>query len=45
MGNEEAKELMCTTDGHELRWGMLVGEGCREEGNKGEKTNVTIVIA
>ena len=37
MGNEEAKELMCTTDGHELRWGMLVGEGCREEGNKGEK--------
>ena len=24
-GNGEAKELTCTTHGHELRWGMLVG--------------------
>ena len=26
-GNGEAKELTCTTHGHALRWGMLVGEG------------------
>ena len=25
MGNGEAKELICTTHGHELRGGMLVG--------------------
>ena len=25
MGNGEAKELLCMTHGHELRWGMLVG--------------------
>ena len=37
--NGEAKELTCTTHGHELRGGgaMLVGGGCGTEGNKGEK--------
>ena len=36
--NGEAKELICTTHGHELRGGaMLVGGGCGTEGNKGEK--------
>ena len=38
MGNGEAKELICTTHEHELReGGMLVGGGCRVEGNKGVK--------
>ena len=38
IGNVEAKELICTTHGHELRgWGMLVGGMCRVEGNKGKK--------
>ena len=36
-GNEEAKELICTTNGHELSGGN-VGEGrYRTEGSKGEK--------
>ena len=41
MGNGEAKELICTTHGHELRAG--VGGGCWREwgyqvnGDKGEK--------
>ena len=45
MGNGEAKELICTTYGHELKGGggMRVGEGCRVEGNKG-RGNGTIVI-
>ena len=25
MGNGEAKELICTTHGHELRWGSAGG--------------------
>ena len=34
----EAKELICTTHGHELRGGECWSEeGCRVEGNKGEK--------
>ena len=37
MGNGEAKELICTTYGHEIKGGMLVGAGCRAEGNKEEK--------
>ena len=38
MGNGEAKELVCTTHGHELSGGgMLVGGGCRAEGDKVEK--------
>ena len=35
IGNGEAEELICTTHGHELRGGMLVGEGV--EGSKGDK--------
>ena len=40
MGNGEAKELICRTHGHELRWwndggGGEVGNGV--EGTKGEK--------
>ena len=37
MGNGEAKELICVTHGHELKWGGESGwEGvCRVEGNKG----------
>ena len=27
MGNEEAKELICMTHGHELRWGNAGGSG------------------
>ena len=37
MGSGEAKELICTTHGHELRWGMIVKGGYRAEGDKGEK--------
>ena len=37
IGNGEAKELTCMTHGHEPRWGMLLGEGCRAQGNKEEK--------
>ena len=39
MGNGGAKELICMTHGHELRWGrrMLLGGGYKVEGNKGEK--------
>ena len=36
MGNGEAKELMCMTHEHELRWGND-GRGRRVEENKGEK--------
>ena len=30
IGNGEAKELICTTHGHELRWGVqnVGGKGC-----------------
>ena len=37
VGNVEAKELICMTHGHEIRWrrGIQMGEGCRAEGNKG----------
>ena len=45
IGNGEAKELTCTTHGHELRGVMLGGGGCREEGAKGEKKTGTTVIA
>ena len=33
------------THGHELRGGMMVGMGCRVEGNKEEEKNGTTVIA
>ena len=45
MGNGEAKELICMTHGHEIRWGN--DGGIRVQGGggiKGEK-NGTIVIA
>ena len=37
MGNGEAKELVCMTHGHELRWGNDGGVGFRVEVNKGEE--------
>ena len=38
IGNEEAKELICMTHGHELKWGMLEGGSrCTEERDKGER--------
>ena len=40
IGNGEAKELICTTHGHELggRQGNAGGMGCRAEGEKNGKT-------
>ena len=43
MGNGEAKELICTTLGHELKWGKAVGGGCRAEGNQGGENGTTII--
>ena len=46
MGNGEAKELICTTHGHELSGGML--EGIEVPGRRGEgggKTNGTTIVA
>ena len=40
MGNGEAKELTCTTNGHELKWGRNAGasrEGAGCRGIKGRK--------
>ena len=38
MGNGEAKELICMTHGHELRWGNAGGMGrAMVEGNKEKK--------
>ena len=45
MGNGEDNELKCTTHGHELRGGMLVGGAVPAEGSNGEKRNGTTVIA
>ena len=43
-GNGEAKEVICTTHGHELRReGMLVGVECSEERDKGEKNIGTTI--
>ena len=37
-GNGEAKELICTTHGHGLKWGECWMEGgCWAKGDKGEK--------
>ena len=45
-GNGEAKELTCTTHGHELRgWNAGGWEVCRAEGDKGEKEVGINVIA
>ena len=46
MGKGEAKELICMTHGHELRWGNAGGRG--DEGRRvvnGRKINGTTVIA
>ena len=32
IGNVEAKELICTTHGHELKGGMLMGGGVQGRG-------------
>ena len=46
MGNGEVKELICTTHGHELRWGNAGGKGSTaQKGIKGREKNGTIVIA
>ena len=46
IGNGEARELICMTHGHELRWGNAGGKaGCRVKGNKEEIKNGTTVIA
>ena len=37
MGNGEARELVCMTHGHELRWEDDGGRQVRGEGNKGER--------
>ena len=38
MGNGESKELICTTHGHELRWGNVGGRwGTGQRGIKGKK--------
>ena len=39
MGIGDTKEIICTTYGHELRWGNAGGRGeqCRVEGDKGEE--------
>ena len=40
MGNGEAKELICMTHGHELRWGDDGGRmGAGERGKVGEKVD------
>ena len=44
MGNGEAKELICTTHGHELRWGNAgdrAGAGPRRI--KGRKNGTTVI--
>ena len=44
IGNREAKEPICTTHGHELRWGMLEGMslpgGGGQRGEKHGKTSI-----
>ena len=42
MGNGKAKELICTTHGHELRGEMLEG-GCRAGGRKGGGDETTVI--
>ena len=44
MGNREAKELICTTHGHELRSGVM-GEGMRGAGQSFPPEIGTTVIA
>ena len=46
MGNVEAKELICTTHGHELKEGNAGGRGCpgqrRRKGGKWDNCNSII---
>ena len=45
IGNVEAKELICMTHGHELKWGgMWVGGDVQGRGER-SRENGTIVIA
>ena len=43
MRNGEAKELVCITHGHELRWGNDGGRGVQGRGNKGMKNGTTVI--
>ena len=45
MGNREAKELICMTHGHELRWGNDGGRGVQGRGEERGEQNGTTVIA
>ena len=45
IGNGEAKELICTTNGLELKWGNAGGLGSvRQKGDKGRKIEKTVII-
>ena len=37
MGNGKAKELVCTTRGHELRWGVFNSGGRGMQGGGGKR--------
>ena len=41
-GNGEAKELICMTHGHELRWGNNAGQDTGWRGIKGRKKWTTV---
>ena len=44
MGNGEAKELICMTHGHELRWGNAGGSGgVGQKVIKGRKNGTTVI--
>ena len=44
MGNGEAKELICMTHGHELRWRNVGGRlGAGRRGIKGRKNERTVI--
>ena len=44
MGNGEAKELICTAHGHELRWENAGGNGVLgRRGERGEKNGTTVI--
>ena len=45
MGNGEAKELICTTQGQELRGGLLEGTRYWMEGDKGKKVGTTVIAS
>ena len=45
MGNGEAKELICTKHGHELKWGKDGGREVQGRGEERGEKNGTSVIA